>query len=94
MSRKRDTHSVLKNPSTPPSSDIVESSHDKNASDSNSNCDYSYKKKGKKRRKNKDNSSQGRWTDFEHQQFVDGKWFNQMVYDIFALHNLSVMILS
>ena len=71
--KEKDINSVYLNPSTPPSSDEIPSSQDKNASDNNSSNDATSKKKNKKRKRQKDTSSQGRWTDDEHALFVEGK---------------------
>jgi len=70
--RMKDKDSALMNPSSPPSSDAIGSSHDKISCDQNSSNDVSYRKRGKKRKRMKDSSSHGRWTDEEHDKFVKG----------------------
>ena len=68
MSRR--SHNVG-NPSTPPDSEILNSHHSADLSDNNSSMEVRYKKRETRKRK-RDNSSQGRWTDEEHRQFVEG----------------------
>mmetsp|Transcript_4304 Transcript_4304/g.4967 ORF Transcript_4304/g.4967 Transcript_4304/m.4967 type:complete len:81 (+) Transcript_4304:34-276(+) len=60
------------NPSSPPESEALNSHHSAAYSDNNSSMEVSYKKNRGKRRRHRDTSTQGRWTDDEHRQFVDG----------------------
>ena len=71
--RNKRIENILNNPSTPPSSEHINSSHDINNSENNSSEINSSKKKGNKRKKTEDISTQGRWTDYEHKRFVEGK---------------------
>lgn len=79
---------VLNNPSTPPSSEAINSSHEINISDNSSSDKGSSKRKNKKRKRNFNSSTQGRWTDEEHKKFVEGMLKSKFISDLFVMHAL------
>ncbi len=56
----------------PLDSEMINSAQSAGYSDGNSSMEGTYKKRSKRKRQ-RDNSTQGRWTDDEHRQFVEGK---------------------
>jgi len=71
-----------RDPPSPPDSDKINTPHSVRYSDNNSSMEIKSRKKGKRRRQ-RDNSSQGRWTDDEHKQFVEGSPLIQFFTKIF-----------